>query len=394
MNLPYPKSFPTTDETQFLKLALCDDADFQRLWNEWKSNHDFNATSDPLLHLFPLVAIRMEKLGMQTDELYPKIQGIYKMAWVKNQRLLAVTKDVVEKCNTLKIPTLFLKGIPLILDIYKDKGARLLGDADFLISPEQGMEASKMLFENGWHHRKSWMVDCKNPCESIFRVIKATSFQNNFGVDMDIHWNLFSLTHHTYLKDIFLLKNVSSIRFRDALWKDAVQTRIDTVPCMRICNEDLLIHVVIHGSEGNNHRTLRWVTDAMTIIKNTSINWNKILLRTKDFNFAIELSIAFRYLVETFPNKIPKDFIEQLIAIPIKQQDMKMYYRFTNITHTNRYSPLGNFPMLWYGYWKYEKNTNVFGFFKFVKKSFGLRSAKELITFAFKKALLRFTPKR
>lgn len=389
MNFPYPKSFPTADETQFLQLVICNDKDFKSNWNTWISTHDFDHIDDAMLHLFPLIAIRMEKLGMQNDELFAKIQGIYKMAWVKNQRLLAVTKDVVTKCNDLKIPTLFLKGIPLILDIYKDKGVRLLGDADFLVQPEQGNRLSTMLFQNGWHHRKPWMIDSKNPTESIFRVVKATSFRNNFGVDMDVHWNLFSLTHHTYLKDIFFLKDVSSVGFRNAIWQDAVPTKIDTVPCMRLCNEDLLIHVVIHGSEGNNHRTLRWVTDAITIITTVSIDWNKILERAKMFNFQLELSVAFRYLVETFPGKIPSSFMEQLVAIPIKNQDIKTYYRFTNITHTDRYSPFGNFPMIWYGYWKYETDRSITGFFSYIKKSFGVNTTKDFIMFILKKYIAR-----
>ena len=389
MNLPYPKSFPTVKETRFLKLVLCNDKDFKSLWNTWKSTYDFDHTDDALLHLFPLVAIRMEKLEMQNDELFAKIQGIYKMAWVKNQRLLAVTKDVVTRCNDLKIPTLFLKGIPLILDIYKDKGARLLGDADFLIQPEQGNRISAMLFQNGWHHRKPWMLDSKNPTESIFRVVKATSFRNNFGVDMDVHWNLFSLTHHTYLKDIFFLKEVSSIGFRNAIWRDAIPTTIDGAPCLRLCNEDLLIHVVIHGSEGNNHRTLRWVTDAVTIIKSSNIDWDKIIQRAKDFNFIIELSIAFRYLSENFPGPIPSSFITALQAYPITKRDIKNYYTFTNITHTDRYTPLGNFPLLWYGYWKYETNRSVIGFFSYIKKSFGVTTTKDFFAFVLNKYIAR-----
>jgi hypothetical protein len=53
-----------------------------------------------------------------------------------NQRLLAVIKEVILECTQENIPVLIMKGVPMILDVYQDIGARFLGDADFLIHPE------------------------------------------------------------------------------------------------------------------------------------------------------------------------------------------------------------------------------------------------------------------
>lgn len=389
-HLPYPTSFPNRDEISFLKMVLADDAVFPIAWDQWKSSHVFEDITDPILHLLPLVYLRMDRLGLHNDLLFGRIKGVYKNAWIKNQRLLAVTKQVLQICSQNNISTLFLKGIPLIYDVYQDLGARFLGDADFLVSPEHARTITKAMLENGWHYHKPWMIDAKNPCESIFKVIKATTFSNNFGVDMDIHWNLFALTHHTRLRDIFLLKPVSSIIYRTTFWNDAVPLVMGTMAVQRLSNEDLLIHVVIHGSEGNNYRTIRWVTDAVSIITKLPIHWNSILDRARNFGFALELSLAFRFLADQFPEIIPVDFLISLQSIPVSDREIKKYYRFTNISHTNRFSAFGNFPMIWYAYWNYESATTIVGFLRFIKKSFGVTTVKELFHFVFKKYIMRF----
>jgi hypothetical protein len=389
-HLSYPKSFPNTDEITFLTMILADDASFPQLWQIWKSSHAFDELIDPQVHLLPLVYLRMRDLQLHDDTWFGKIKGVYKNAWVKNQRLLAVTKDVISTCDAQNIPSLFLKGIPLIYDVYADIGARFLGDADFLIPPAHAVTMTNLMLEHGWHYHKPWMIDAKNPCNSIFQVIKATTFSNDFGVDMDIHWNLFALTHHTRLRDIFLLKPVSSIRYRDIFWKDFVLLDMDTIRTKRLSNEDLLIHIIIHGSEGNNYRTIRWVTDAISTIRKLSIDWETIIDRARTFHFSLELFLALRFLSEHFPKIIPDNVLLSLSEIPITKREIANYYRFTNITHTKRFSAFGNFPLIWYGYWKYESKKSLSGFFTYLKKSFGLRTTKELFKFIINKYRARF----
>jgi hypothetical protein len=83
MHLPYPKSFPNPTEEEFLRLVFSSDTDFPQLWNSWKEHHDFNDTDTAQVHLFPLVYLKMKKLHMTSDDLFKRVQGIYKHAWVR-----------------------------------------------------------------------------------------------------------------------------------------------------------------------------------------------------------------------------------------------------------------------------------------------------------------------
>ncbi|MBY0376735.1 nucleotidyltransferase family protein, partial [Patescibacteria group bacterium] len=122
-NLKFPKSFPNQKEEEFLRLILSTDEDFPKLWNEWKASIPFEDIDPATTGLLPLVYLRLQKLQIK-DELTGKISGIYKLAWVKNQRLLSVVKEVADICHEENIPILTLKGIPLLLEVYKNMGAR------------------------------------------------------------------------------------------------------------------------------------------------------------------------------------------------------------------------------------------------------------------------------
>ena len=376
-NLPFPKSFPNNSEEQFLKLVLCDDKDFAELWNIWKKSTTFNDIGYPTLRLLPLIYLRMQKLGLTDDELFGRIKGVYKLAWINNQRIIGAIKDVLAELNKQKIPVLVLKGIPLILDAYKDAGARFLGDADIVIPPEYGKQTVEIMQNRGWHYSKSWMPDVNNPVISMYQVTKSTDFVNNYGVAMDVHWNIFGLYHHAHALDILRLKkDLPSITFRESFWQSAVPLEKPEFPAQRLCNEDILIHIVIHGSEDNIHRTLRWVTDSAAIIRVLPIRWEFILERAKQFKLTVELFVGFRYLRERMNIAIPEWFMEDLAKIPVKKYEVKEFYKRAMILGGERFSPWNNLLMFWYAYWRYEPKgrapKTIFGFLHYTAVSLGM----------------------
>lgn len=385
-NLSYPKSFPNPREQSFLKMIQANDIDFPRLWNQWKTDYDFEKTETPMVHLLPLVYLRMEKLGMQHDNLFSRIKGIYKNAWIRNQRLIFILKEIISECTIHHIPVITLKGIPMIIDIYRDSGARFLGDADIMVPPEYAPQLYKILLEKNWTCDATWAPIDGTPSPTVYQVVKSTTFTSPYGISLDVHWNMFPLNHHATTWDILRLKTISSIAFRNACWERSTSFVLDDVACKQLCREDLLIHVMIHGTGGDPLKTLRWVTDACAIINHFPIDWNMIIDRSKQFHLTMELRVGFRYLVQEFTNAIPQWFLERLENLPVTNHEIKDYYRFANIVHTSRYSMFGNFPMFWYGYWKLEPGPkNITGLFRYIKNAFGVTSIWELFLFIFKK---------
>jgi hypothetical protein len=83
---------------------------------------------------------------------------------------------------------------------------------------------------------------------TVYQVVKSTTFTSPHGISLDIHWNIFQLNHHATTWDILKLNTLSSLEFRDACWEKSHPITIDTVHAHQLCPEDLLIHIMIHGT--------------------------------------------------------------------------------------------------------------------------------------------------
>jgi hypothetical protein len=375
-NLPYPKSFPTADEKEFLQLIVCSDADFTLRWNTWTSSHDFDDVDETKWHLYSLIYGRLVDLNMEHDPLFGRIKGIYKMIWVRNQQILAAAKDLCVILGSRNIPVTFLKGIPMLVDVYQNTGARLTGDVDIFIPPEYAPVAVAAIAESGWKYWKPWMPDVNNPVPSMYHVTKSTDFINRYDVVADIHWNIFGLYHHVRPIDVLLLrKDISTIAFRDAYSKGAVPIHDRDIVALRLGNEDMLIHAVVHGSENAIARGIRWVTDAAAIMRAYDINWTLIAERAHAFGLSLELWMAFRYLHEEIELDIPQDFLDTLSGVPFTQSQIREFNRRANLTGGERFSPMNNLLMFWYAYWTYEPKhprKTIIGFIRYAARSLGI----------------------
>ena len=84
---PFPNSFPKESETQFLKLVLCSDTEFEPRFLEWKASTIFDKIDYATTRLMPLLYLRLESLGID-DPIRGRLKGIYRLAWFSNQKIL------------------------------------------------------------------------------------------------------------------------------------------------------------------------------------------------------------------------------------------------------------------------------------------------------------------
>lgn len=388
MSLPYPKSFPTHQEETFLELVLCADQDFHPLWDSWIEKNTFEGIDGALLRLAPLIYLRMRHLGIR-DGYYDRLKGVYRSAWVRNQRILTITKTIASLSAEHDIPFLILKGTPLLLEVYRDKGARFLGDADILIPPEYGEKVISLLLRHGFRYGSTYAPDVYHPTSSIYQVIKETGFVGPGEIEVDLHWNIFLLSHHARAIDLFLLRQPSSKAFRVALWQSAVRMNIDGVPCLRLSNEHFLIHLIIHGTGGSKDRSIRWVVDVLRAMEVFPIDWKVMIAIAEKFGFKLEIYLAARYLKERWQAPIPDWFLTELESLPFKRHEMREYASYANIAHEERYSLLGNLPTLWYAYWTHETRRSPFGFVRYIMRTYGASNFREFAGFIIKKYSVR-----
>ena len=379
--LKYPSSFPNSDEELFLRLVLCHNKDFPSLYTQWKNSIVFNEIDHATMRLLPLLYLRLKEFPIE-DEITGRIKGTYKLAWYKNQQLLDTTKQVVSLLQENGIPSMVMKGIPLLSIAYKNTGSRFLGDVDLYIQPNYVTSAIELLRNHGWISQEKLFESTTNFSSNVLHLFNEITFQNAQSIELDLHWNIFK----PWLQCIFpaLFQSAAHAMSLEVVWNRAVPFIMQSSACFVPCPEDMLIHLIVHGAEYNSYHTLRWIVDAMHLIKNSELDWNLVLERTKQFDGVIEMQMALSYLVETFDAKIPETFLKSLHSIEIHSAKRNRY-RHSTMTHSS-FSLLIDAFILWR---LYKKNVESISFLSFLRKQFDIAHDQDVIPFLLLKSQKR-----
>jgi hypothetical protein len=382
--LKFPESFPDKGEEQFLKLILSNDEDFISLWEQWQKEIIFDDLDYATVGLLPLLYLRLKKFKIQ-NEITGRIKGVYKLAWFKNQKLLDTVGKIIEIFKINDIPIIILKGLPLLLYVYKDPGARFLGDADILINPGQAEKAMNLMLKNGWTFKYHPFISTINQSNIsvLNKVTHATTFKNKDNIEIDIHWNVFHIDTRWNFFDLLFLKKDGPAIFNELHWKNSGQITINNVQTKMLCVEDMLIHVIAHGARGSRYRALRWVADAVNIIRNFDINWNFFIENSKKFDLNVEIYFALAYLGKNFPKEVPELVLKEISNLPLNRKKIIQYQK---ITATQRFSLLGNnLPFLWYCYWNFEAKgrfpVSLYNFAGYLCNNWGLTKKRQIPLF-------------
>jgi len=371
-NLKKPNSFPDKNEELFLSLLLSEQSDFLNLWQEWKSKIRFDDMDHATLRLIPLLYLRLKDFDIN-DEIIGRIKGTYKLVWVKNQRLLSTTQSVVSMLENHDIKVLLLKGIPLLIDVYKDTGSRFLSDVDIFIHPNDIKKAIKVMNQHGWIYKTNQFPDIDIfSDEQLSRIVKEITFINNQRMEIDMHWRIFEYKGGKKNKDIMPF---------DQMWEYSNKIYHKNSCYRTLCPEDLLIHIIVHGAEGSTIKSLRFVIDSVYVIKNYKIDWNLFIKKTQQYNFNADIYIAFNYMQDKGFIQLPDKIIKSILNIPLSKKMLKDYYRKSDTIH----QPFGGFFRLWRNYWHFEsKSYSLVGLYYFVeyfRKALGINSKRDLFIF-------------
>ncbi|MCE9541846.1 nucleotidyltransferase family protein [Candidatus Kaiserbacteria bacterium] len=377
----FPESFPSPDEELLLRVLLSPDEELAEHYAAWKSTTVFDAVPYAVLGLMPLLYIRLSKHGI-VDELTPRLHGIYKYAWTKNQLLIAEVRTLLEVLNATGVSSVVLKGVPLLLTVYKDVGARFLGDVDVLIHGHDAPTVLRYLTETGWTYKDPAIVP-EGTRFGLDTVIHATPLTKPGGLELEVHWHVYHVETKSHALRLLTLGSMSHAQPDDAYhWEHAVLTTVRDVPTRMLSPEDFLVHIISHGADGNSMRPFRWVVDAVWLIRaHATLDWQEVVRAAEVADRSIDVSIGLRYLAERGFANIPETVIRELAEHPVSALDARRYRRRTTVSK----SLLGNFPLLWYRYFKFESNGTVYGFPSFLARQWGLKSALEVPGYVTKK---------
>ena len=315
------KWLPNESQYQLLKAVLLSGDDACQAWQSWRRSFDLQNV-DPVSYQFlPQLYYKLQALQIDDPNL-KYYKGIYFSVWSRNQLAFFQLSRLLHQMNQIGIKDIvLLKGAAMILFYYRDHGLRMLGDFDILIRKNDVFKALQLLTSLGWKPRN---ISIEAINETYLTARHGVGFinENNGPRLIDLHWNL--------------LPETSIYEVDESLFDRAMRLELYGVEVKCLDPANLLLHICAHGAKASPVPVIRWILDAVTIIRksNFELHWDDLIAAATTHHLTLYLHAAMSYLQQYFDIQVPDRVLLALSAVNVTRQEQRLFYLKT-AKHTN-----------------------------------------------------------
>ena len=359
--------WPNARQELLLRACLLSGDEAIAAFETWKTQIDIERLGAGSTRLLPLLRQNLLKNGYD-DPLLARCQSVARYTWLQNHLLFSRCSKTLAALHDAQIETMILKGAALSSVHYADFSLRPMNDFDVLVPTKDFSRAVEVLAAQGWKPHAWRNADMFS--ENYFSYIHAHAFENEQGNFLDLHRHLLPQCCESDADDDF--------------WSGATEVRVLDVPTRALCGADQLLHVCIHGVrwEGGVH-PLRWVADAMTILRTSQIDWTRLVKQAKQRHLQLAMHDALSYLIKTLGAEVPNETVETLrntLASPLQRLE---YEAWTRAPET--YGPMMKawLRYRWFARWEnHSGKSDLQNFIFYLKHVWKLRSSWHIPSYA------------
>ncbi len=238
------------------------------------------------MQLLPLVYRRWPAVENHLVELGRRA---YLANWKRNRERMAQLAEIAARFRQEGIRWMALKGVALALRQYADLGLRAMADLDILIRPEDVGRAATLLNRAGYRAEEDATPG------AILRQTRVRHAWQFFGEpdwNFDLHWRP---VNRCYSPDVTRL-----------FWEGAEAARFGEHEILAPSSSDQMFHVCVHGLQWDWTRKVRWIGDALCILREP-IDWERVRRLAEWAGMSFRLANALAFLGDRFGAPIPPD---------------------------------------------------------------------------------------
>ncbi|CAO3430795.1 nucleotidyltransferase family protein [Azospirillum endophyticum] len=277
-------------------------AEFQN----WLDAVDIKDLESGSYRLYPFLYRRLVEVA-PNHPLISFIKGNYRKTFYRNNLLLHRVSRQITEMKGQGIDVLILKGAALVESITRDIGLRPMADVDLLVRKENVPAALAIL--GGGHAPVEGRI-----LEHICRHRHGHTLADDYGFETDLHWSLNSTAN---MLDIDL----------ESFWRASEPGFLFGVEVRFLSATDQLFHLCVHGVQWNPEPPVRWIADAMAMLREPgiAIEWERLIDVAAHMQCALLLRCALLYLIEEFEAPIPAGVLERLERVPITPLEWHLF---------------------------------------------------------------------
>ena len=269
-------------QLDLLRAALLTGTRSLEAWRRWQARADVDSVDAGTQRLLPLLAHNLHGQGIAGEDV-ARFKGLLRYAWAANQRRTNELAAVVIAFADAGIPTMLLKGMALLQGYYDNAGLRPMDDVDLLVPIARAHDAMATLVEGGWRP----LGPDVDPT-----LTHARSYRHPSGGQLDLHWR-------------------AQWEFGDAdaddVWAHARAVPFAGRQIRTLSGADLLLQVIVHGCRWNFVPPLRWVADALVVVRSPRpLGWDRVVSQASTHGLVLPLRQALDFLVAEFDAPVPE----------------------------------------------------------------------------------------
>jgi O-antigen/teichoic acid export membrane protein len=245
---------PTPLQEQLLLVALGDPDSAAGAWKSLPDTFDLDHLEPGSFELLPL-AYRNLAAALPDDPEVPRLKGINRRSWVKNNLLLGRTSEIAGTLRAAGIPALFLEGPTHAARFYGDLALRPTSSVHVLVPESETAEASALLEHGGWTPRPG------SGAYPGWRLLFDTG--GNICV-------LRSSLAFDYVRR-------GDEPAEEPLWRAAERHRVGETEVLVPSPTDTLLESCVAGARYGPLPPTQWLTDAVMILRAAELDWDRIV---------------------------------------------------------------------------------------------------------------------
>lgn len=313
----YTGSFwPAPEQELFLDAALFEDDRGTRAWEEVRAELVLDDIDRERIAILPLLYLTLRRRGVD-DPLMARLKGLHREAWYHHRLLFHAFGPACRGLEARGIETMVLKGAAMV-GLWNGQIARRMDDIDLLVRPKTALAAMETLDHLGWRQLgaagfRQQLVDAKH----------GARFDSAGGLHLDLHWAVLNRR-----------PGYGDVGSYDP-WPRARPVQVQGTPTLALDPADLLVEVIAHGARWRSAAQLRWIADAVTVLRLTDgLSWDQVLRTASELGRVPVMREALRYLAERFSAPVPAAALAAFEAAPTSARQERAFRYFSEARTT------------------------------------------------------------
>ena len=266
--------------------------DAYRRWCQRQDLQELDAASHRIL---PLLAERLG--GVRDDPVADRVRRVVRFTWLRSQLLLTRATPVLAALADAGIPAMLAKGVAVLEHTGWEVQLRPMDDVDIVVPRERAIAAVGVLRACGF---EAPGIPADPRETSVYDETHALGFQDGAGAILDLHWHVLHGSLH-----------------RDAdhgFWEASGAAALREVPVRVLSREDTLLQVVSHGQEFTVFHPVRWIADAVLLLRAApeAFDWDRVTREAQRHRIRRQVGEAVHVLAAVSPGLVPSAALREL----------------------------------------------------------------------------------